>query len=205
MLDRVRGQVADIGEEGAVLLIGGVGLLVQMPTADLANMRGEVTVFTVLHIRDEEVHLYGFASERGRSLFRALTSVGGVGPKLALAILSFHPPDGLERAIATGDADALSLVSGVGKKTAGRIVLELRDKLGPFAEGAEPVMAAGTTSTLAEVREALKALGYATQEIQEAVATLPTDGDVPTLLRHAFKALGRQDGPASKQPAGAER
>lgn len=185
--------------------VGGVGLLVQMPTADLARVRGDLTVFTVLQIRDEEVHLYGFTSERGRGLFRALTSVGGVGPKLALAILSFHSPDALELAIASGDADALALVSGVGKKTASRIVLELRDKLGVVAE---PVIASAAPSVLGEVRDALKGLGYSTQEIQEAVATLPADGDVPTLLRHAFKALGRKDAPQgapSKEPAGADR
>lgn len=174
-----------MGEDGCVLAVGGVGLLVEMPTADLADLSGEVTLHTVLLIRDEEVHLYGFATERGRELFRALTSVNGVGPKLALAVLSFHPPGGLERAIAGGDADALALVSGVGKKTAQRIVLELRDKLGVV----EVQTASGV---LGEVREALKGLGYSTGEIQEVMGSLPEDGDVPTLLRHALRALGAE-------------
>jgi Holliday junction DNA helicase RuvA len=204
VLDRVRGTVEEITEDGAVIGVGGVGLLVQMPTPDLAKLSGEVTVYTVLQIREEEVHLFGFASQHGRELFRALTSVSGVGPKLALAILSFHPVAALERAIAAGDADALSLVGGVGKKTAGRIVLELRDKL---IVDVEPVVGRDR-SALVEVREALKGLGYSTPEIQDVVSMLPSDGDAPTLLRHALKALGGKDAPSgapSKQPAGVER
>lgn len=196
MLDRLRGAVEEVGEDGAVIAVGGAGLLVQMPIPDVAAMTGDVTVYTVLQIREEELHLYGFRTLRGRELFRALTSVSGVGPKLALAILSFHPPEALERAIAAGDTDALALVSGVGKKTAGRIVLELRDKLGVVA--VEKVVAADR-SALVEVREALKGLGYSAQEIQEVVSTLPPDGDAPTLLRHALKTLGKGE------PAGVER
>jgi Holliday junction DNA helicase RuvA len=190
VLEFLRGRIESVTEEAAVLSIGGVGLRIEMPTADLAKVKGEVTLHTVLQIRDENVHIYGFANERGRELFRALTTVSGVGPKLALAVLSFHPPDALERAIATGDADSLGLVPGVGKKTAGRIVLELRDKLGVIAE---PIVSAPKGSPLADVREGLKGLGYSTQEIQEALAELPADGDVPTLMRHALRALGRGD------------
>lgn len=180
--------------DGAVLVVGGVGIRVQMSTPDLATLQGEVMVHTVLLIRDDDVHLYGFATERGRELFRALNSVSGVGPKLALAILSFHPTQALERAIAAGDGDALALVPGVGRKTAQRIVLELKDKL-----GAVEAVAATPGSALAEVREALKGLGYSAQEIQDAVADLPPDGDAPTLLRHALRSLG------PRETAGAER
>ncbi len=195
MLDFIRGTVHTINDDAAVIAVGGVGVRVEMPTPDLARLQGEVTVHTVLQIRDEEVHLYGFATTRGRELFGALTSVGGVGPKLALAILSFHPVESLERAIATGDADALSLVSGVGKKTANRIVLELRDKFGVAAE----VVAAPSGSALAEVRESLKGLGFSIQEIQEAIGALPPDGDAPTLLRHALKALGSREQEGAKR------
>lgn len=186
MLDFIRGEVHSVTEEGAVIAVGGVGIRVEMPTPDLARLTGEVTVHTVLQIREEEVHVYGFATHRGRELFGALTTVGGVGPKLALAIMSFHPVEALERAISTGDADALSLVSGVGKKTAGRIVLELREKFGVAAE----VAAAPAGSALSEVREALKGMGFSANEIQDVLTTLPQDGDSPTLLRHALKALG---------------
>ena len=189
MLDFVRGTVHAITDGAAVISVGGVGVRVEMPTPDLARLDGEVTVHTVLQIKDEEVHLYGFATIRSRELFTALTSVGGVGPKLALAILSFHQADSLERAIAAGDADALSLVSGVGKKTAARIVLELREKFGVAAE----IAAAPSGSALAEVREALKGMGFSVQEIQEVVTDLPQDGDAPTMLRHALKALGTRE------------
>ena len=190
MLDFVRGDVESVSEDAAVISLGGVGVRVQMPTGDLARMTGSVTVHTVLQIREEEVHLYGFATERTRDLFRMLTTVGGVGPKVALAILSFHSPDALERAISTGDEAALALVSGVGKKTAGRIVLELKDKLGVIAEAV--AITQGKGSPLADVREGLKGLGYSVQEIQEVLAELPTDGDVPTLMRHALRALGNR-------------
>lgn len=174
-----------ITEDGCVLGLGGVGLRIEMPTGDAADLSGRATVHTVLQIREEEVHLYGFASERGRRLFRALTTVSGVGPKVALAVLSFHSPTSLERAIAAGDADALTLVSGVGKKTGQRIVLELRDKLGVTEVST-------ATGALGEVREALRGLGYSAAEIQEVVSDLPQDGDAQTLLRHALRALGAE-------------
>src|SRR5207247_10525105 len=111
--------------------------------------------------------------------------------KVRPGIFSFNSFDALERAIATGDEGALSLVSGVGKKTAGRIVLELRDKIGPISE---PVTAAPSNSSLGAVREGLKGLGYSTNEIQEVLGTLPPDGDVPTLMRYALRALGNKAG-----------
>lgn len=187
MLDHVRGDLVGVSEEGAVIAVGGIGLRLQMPTRDLAALQGSVTAYTVLQIRDDDVHLYGFSSERSRALFRALTSVSGVGPKVALAILSFHAPEALERAIATEDAGALALVPGIGKKIAQRLVLELKDKLGV---GGEATLATGA---MVEVREALKGLGYAPQEIQDAVAQLPPDGDAPTLLRFALRALGAKE------------
>lgn len=189
MLEFVRGEVLSVGEDGAVISLGGVGLRVQMPTGDLAQLDGVVTVHTVLHVRDDDVQLFGFANTRGRELFNALTSVSGVGPKVALAILSFHTPESLERTIASGDADALLLVSGVGKKTAGRILLDLKDMFGAGAE----IAAAPSTSALGEVREGLKNMGFSTQEIQDVLTDLPSDGDVPTLLRHALKTLGAHE------------
>ena len=200
MLEYLTGTVRATTEDAAVIAVGGVGIRVQMPTRDLAKLSGEVTVYTVLQIRDEDVNLYGFATEHGRELFNALTSVSGVGPKVALGVLSFHGIEPLERAIASGDADALALVPGVGKKTAGRIVLDLRDKLGVVAE---PVVAAAGNSALGEVREALKGLGYSPQEVQNALATLPADGDAPTLLRHALRTLGGSGN--GKDPIGADR
>ncbi len=181
-----------ISADAAIIGVGGIGIRVQMATADLAVLSGRATVYTVLHVREDEVHLFGFATEEGRQLFKALTSVNGVGPRLALAILSFHPPAALERVLAAGDADALALVSGVGKKTAQRVVLELKDKLGV-------VQVETASGAAAEVREALKGLGYTAQEVQDVVAQLPADGDAPTLLRHALRVLG------AKEPAVMDR
>ena len=188
MLEFLKGTIASTSEGAAVVEIGGVGIRVEMPTADLSRAHGDVTVLTVMQIRDEEVKLYGFLTERSRDLFKELTSVSGVGPKVALAVLSFHQPEGLERAISTGDAGALQLVPGVGKKTAERIVVDLRDKIGSITEAAVATAPAG--SAVADVREALKGLGYSAQEIQDALSDLPPDGDAPTLLRHAMRALG---------------
>ena len=202
MLDFVRGHVEHVTEDAAIVSLGGIGMRIEMPSPDLAKMSGEVTVHTVLLIKDEDVHLYGFATARGRELFRDLTTVSGVGPKVALAVLSFHVPDALERAIATGDEGALGRVPGVGKKTAARIVLDLRDKIGAIAPA---VSVAPKGSPLADVREGLKGLGYSTQEIAEALADLPEDGDVQTLMRHALRSLGRGDAPSSNGSVGAER
>jgi len=192
MLEFIRGTVESTGEDSAVIALGGVGIRVEMPTRDLSLMTGEVTVHTVLQIKDEDVHLYGFASERSREMFRMLTTVSSVGPKMALAILSYHSVEAVERAISTSDEGALSLVSGVGKKTAARIVLELKDKLGVIAEAIAVTQGKGTP--LADVREGLKGLGYSAQEIQEVLSDLPQDGDVPTLMRHALRALGNAKG-----------
>jgi holliday junction DNA helicase RuvA len=193
VLDFVSGDVKAIVGDAAVIAVGGVGIRVEMTTPDLARLEGHVTVHTVLHVREDDIHLYGFTTTHARELFTALTSVSGVGPKLALAVLSVHSPDALERAIASDDTDALSLVSGVGKKTAGRIVLELRDRFGMV----EKIVTAPTSSPLGEVREALKGMGFGIDEISNVLATLPDDGDTPTLLRHALKTIG------SREPAGA--
>jgi Holliday junction DNA helicase RuvA len=189
MLEFIRGRVEAVHEDAAVISIGGVGIRVMMPTADLSKMTGDVTVHTVLQIKDEDVNLYGFATERAREMFRALQNAKGVGPKAALSLLSFHGVEGLERAIVAADIGAVALAPGVGKKTAEHVVLELKDKLGSVVE--QVITAVGERSAIADVREGLKGLGYSPQEIQEALADLPPDGDVPTLMRHALRALGR--------------
>jgi Holliday junction DNA helicase RuvA len=186
MLDHLAGRIRHVAEDAVVVSVGGVGVRVEMPTQDIVNLGEDATVFTVLQIRDEELHVYGFRTERSRELFRMLTSVQGVGPKVALAILSAYTAEKLQSAISLGDEGALTAVTGVGKKTAARIVLDLRDKIGAVAEAA---VATGD-SALGEVREGLRGLGYSTGEIQAVLATLPADGDAPTLMRHALRALG---------------
>jgi len=187
MLDHIKGRLHAVADDGAVISVGGVGIRVEMPTEDLVRLEGDVTIYTVLTIRDEEFHLYGFAGERSREMFRMLTSVQGVGPKVALAILSAYTAEKLSSVIGLGDEGALTLVTGVGKKTAARIVLDLRDKIGAVAES---VAVPTGSSAVGEVREGLKGLGYSLPEIQAVLATLPPDGDAPTLMRHALRALG---------------
>lgn len=186
MLEYLRGDVARVGGDAAIIEIGGVGLRVQMPTGDLAGLRGTVTVHTVLHVREDDMQIFGFTTERARELFRTLTTVSKVGPKLALAILSFHSPASLERAIVSGDFAAIALVSGVGPKTAQRIVLELRDKLGLQPEQV-------VTGPLSDVRDALQELGYSSSEVTEVLRDLPADGDAETLMRMALRALDRRE------------
>jgi Holliday junction DNA helicase RuvA len=130
--------------------------------------------------------LFGFATSDERMLFDLLVTVTGVGPKVAMAILSVLSPDAVRRAIATGDDAALSTVPGIGKKVAGRIILDLKDKLGFGADDA-PV------GPLGEVREALLTLGLSAQEAREALAGLASNGDRPVedLLREALRSVGR--------------
>ena len=129
--------------------------------------------------------LYGFSNADARGVFDMLVTVNGVGPKVALAFLSVLTPDSVRRAVATGDDAALTIVPGVGKKLAQRVVMELKDKLG--GGDAEPV------GPLAEVRDALIALGLSAQEARDALAALVPNGDRPVeeLLREALKAVGR--------------
>ena len=130
--------------------------------------------------------LFGFSSVDERSLFDHLITVTGVGPKVALAVLSVLTPEAFRRAVVSGDTAALTLVPGVGKKVAGRIILDLKDRIGAGGEGS-------ASGPLAEVREALLALGLSAQEAREALGALPPDGDRPVedLLRDALRTVGR--------------
>src|SRR6185503_13072964 len=134
---------------------------------------GEVLVHTVTYVREDTLALYGFATTDERRAFEQLLTATGVGPKLALAVLAVHAPDALRRAVTAGDADALTLVPGVGRKGAARLVLELKGKLGdgPVEIPAEP----GVRPAYADVREALGALGYGPAEVKTALETLPAD------------------------------
>jgi Holliday junction DNA helicase RuvA len=190
----LRGRLAELLPDGAVVEVGGVGYKVFLTPKALASMpRGaEVLVHTVTYVREDTLALYGFTSADERRAFEQLLGASGVGPKLALAILSVHSPDALRRAVSAGDADALTLVSGVGRKGAARLILELKDKLG--GGGSEVGLPAdeGTRPAYAEVREALGTLGYGPAEVKVALESLPEDaGELPTeeLLRQALRAL----------------
>jgi Holliday junction DNA helicase RuvA len=185
----LHGTLAEKGAGRVVIDVGGVGYEVLVPTRTLVSLppAGRATrLFTRLSVREDAMTLFGFGTADERTFFDDLVTVTGVGPKLALAVLSVLTPDALRRAIATGDAAALTQVPGVGKKGAARIILDLKDKLG--VGGDETVGGA-----ISEVRDALLSLGLSPEEAREAIAGLPSDVDRPVeeLLRQALRSVGR--------------
>lgn len=200
MIGSLRGTLLERQPTGEVLVeVGGVGYRVLVPPSTLVGL-GEVgsTVFmhTHLAVREDALTVYGFASRDQRVCFEALLSAHGVGPALAMAILAVHAPPGLRRAVAEDDVGALCLVPGVGRKTAARLLLELKARLDvPEGDPMDSVAAAhgtngsGRPSARAEVRDALVALGYGGDEAREAVRDVPDEGDVAVLLRAALARL----------------
>jgi Holliday junction DNA helicase RuvA len=203
MIASVRGVVLAAGLDSAVIEVGGVGLLLHTTAGTAAFLRpgAEAKLATTLVVREESLTLYGFADEDERAVFNLVQTVAGVGPRLALAMLAIHAPDGLRRAIGGGDLVALTKVPGIGKKGAERIVLELRDKIGApsgVLSSAAP-RPAGDEAT-AQVRDALVGLGWSSRQAEDAVdavrrAVKPEGGgdgsDVSALLRAALRELGR--------------
>jgi Holliday junction DNA helicase RuvA len=190
MIAFLQGRIAEKGADRVVLDVGGVGYEVLAPVSTIAKLPGvgrDARVFTRMHVRDDAMLLFGFASADERGLFDLLVTVNGIGPKVALAFLSALSPDALRRAVASGDVDALTVVPGVGRKVAQRVVLDLKDKL-----GGDVVVLEGA---LVDVREALLSLGLSPQEAGEAIASLPPDGDRPVenLLREALQHVGPGD------------
>jgi Holliday junction DNA helicase RuvA len=188
MISFLDGEVVEKAGTRVVLAVGGVGYDITVPTSVLAVLPpvgGAARVHTRLVVREDSMTLYGFATPDERELFDLLTGVTGVGPKVALAFLSALRPDVLRRAVVHGDVDALTVVPGVGKKVAQRVVLDLRDKLGGEAE-------LPSEGPLVDVREALVSLGLTPAEASEAMRGLEPDGR-PTeeLLREALQRVGR--------------
>jgi len=193
MIRRLRGTLIERGIDAVEVLAGdGLGYEVQVPLRLLDRLPAvgdEVELHTVLVVRDDALELYGFGSARERELFRRLRTASGVGPRLALAILGALPADRVVAAIRAKDHASLQMVSGVGRKTAERITIELADKLDDLGEGA-PAMPGGS-ATASAVR-ALRALGYGQLESDDAVrrAVRALDGrEVGTeaLVKHALK------------------
>lgn len=192
MIGSLRGIVLDRSMTGEVLLeVGGVGYRVAVPAGTLVALDpgAEAFLYTHLVVREEVMALYGFTDRDQRDTFEALMAASGVGPKLALGILSVHSPATLRRVVAEADLDALTLVSGVGKRTAQRLVIELAAKLGTPAD--DSVVGGGVPGGRAEVRAALEGLGYAGDEIREVLAALPGDGPVEVMLKDALKLLAQ--------------
>jgi holliday junction DNA helicase RuvA len=176
MIARLRGKPVANTPEGLILDVGGVGYLVHAtPTAVRKGGPGdEIAVDTYLHVREDTLQLYGFADRSERELFVQLLAVSGVGPKVALAIVSGSPVAELRRAIARGDSARFQAIPGIGKKTAERIVLELKEKLGDPALGPVPD---GSGEQHVVARDALVELGWTLLDAERALADV--DGDLP--------------------------
>lgn len=191
MIGSLRGVVLERYATGEVLLeAAGVGYRVHVPVRSLPALGpgNESFLYVHHHIREDAATLYGFATRDERDTFEALLAANGVGPKLALAICAVHPPDALRRCLADDDIDALVMVPGVGKRTAQRLLIELKARLDvPDVDLTES--AANPGSTRATVRDALAGLGYSADEVREVLARLPEDGGVEELLRDALRAL----------------
>jgi holliday junction DNA helicase RuvA len=190
VIGSVRGSVLERSPTGEVLVeVGGVGYRLLVPVIALPALApgAAVFLFTHLHVRDDALVLYGFPTRQERDTFEILVGATGVGPKLALAILSVHSPAALQRALLDDDVDGLTLVPGVGKRTAQRLLVELKARLD--VPDFEAVEAAAPPTARAEVRGALAGLGYEPDEIRDVLAQLETDGPVEDLLRDALKLL----------------
>ncbi len=205
MIAKLKGVLDSLGPDWAVLDVGGVGYLVFASRRTLAALPriGEPAALVIeTHVREDHIHLYGFASARERDMFRLLTAVSGVGAKVALAILSVLDADTLETAIAAGDKAAVARAQGVGPKLAQRIVSELRDKVAGVAfrpPGASlPGTATGGTSEGGAAEDAVSALvhlGYGRAEaftaVMRAAGTLAPESPVADLIRAGLKELGK--------------
>jgi holliday junction DNA helicase RuvA len=206
MIASVSGRVAALGPESAVVEVGGFGVAVVCTAGTLAGLSvGDVaTLATSLVVREDSLTLYGFSDADEREVFEQLQTVAGVGPRLAQAALAVHSPDEVRRAVATEDLHALIKVPGIGRKGAQRIVLELKDRLGPPrgsapVRGGTVVLPGGRADWQAQVHQALLGLGWSAREADEAVAAVAAEltgdpaetADVAVLLRSALRSLSR--------------
>ena len=193
MIGKLCGVIDTYGDDFVVIDVHGVGYVVHCSARTLQALppAGEAATISIeTHVREQEMTLYGFASEQDLALFQLLLGVSGIGPKSALSILSNMPVDALRLAISQEQPGVLARLPGIGKKTAEKIVLELKDKMGGV-EGVSPELA-GLSEADAEVIDALTALGYSIIEAQRAVQALPRDvRDVEERLRLALTGFGK--------------
>jgi holliday junction DNA helicase RuvA len=198
----VRGTVAAVGPDGAVVEIGGIGLAVSCSPGTLARLRvGEAArLATSLVVREDSLTLYGFADDDERAMFELLQTANGVGPKLAQTMLAVYPPRELRRAVATSDLAALTKVPGIGRKGAERIALELRDRIGSIGDPDSAVDLGGLTAVAPwrdQLTHALAGLGFSGKEASDAIDVVAAEQgagaapDVSAMLRRSIQLLGR--------------
>lgn len=190
MIARLNGRIIERHEKGVILDVAGVGYKLYLSAESLRNLpKGEspVRLFTHLAVRENALDLYGFVTREEHDLFELLISVSGIGPKSAIAILSLATPTILKKAVSAGDSAYLIRVSGIGRKSAEKIVLELKDKLGRLDGGESD----NNLRDESEAIEALQALGYSLREAREALQGLSTDLDTGEKVKLALKRLGK--------------
>ncbi|CAN5763770.1 MAG: Holliday junction branch migration protein RuvA [Acidimicrobiia bacterium] len=190
MIGRLRGTLVARSEQSVTLDVAGVGyeVLTSPRTQGLLPGIGEdLVIHTHLNVREDSLTLYGFVSEGERNLFRVLITASGVGPKVGLAILGALSVTEIRRAVATEDVDALTVVPGVGRRLAQKMVLELKPKLDE--QEAEVI---GGSGTAAQLRQALEGLGYTPAEVREAAAAADTEMPMAEQIRAALQLLGRR-------------
>ena len=193
MIATLEGILEYRGSDSIIVNVSGIGFRVFVPGSTLGRLgavKGKVSLYTHLHVREDNISLYGFASSEELSLFKNLISISGIGSKLALAILSAFDPEQLVMAITSGDIDLLSQAPGVGKKMAGRLVIELRGKL--EKEWKEVALPLAPES--ADIIAALTGLGYSLAESTRAISRLPDSGklSLEEKIRAALQEVGRE-------------
>ena len=195
MIGSVRGRLIDRGADEILVEVGGIGYRVTVTPATvvaIGDLGDDVFVYVHHHVREDAQTLYGFPTRDERACFEILIGAHGVGPSLALAILSVHSPESLRRTLADDDVASLCLVPGVGRKTAARLLVELKSRLDVPDVDLAAVTAAPSSaerSVRADVREALVGLGYGPDEIRSALADLDDDGDPAIALKHALQRV----------------
>ena len=203
MIGLLNGHVESVDADAALISVGGVGYEVRMPAADLSALHAgqDTRVFTSLNVSQDAVTLYGFLTQASKRMFLQLQKVSGIGPKVALSLLSTLPPDRLARAVADGDAAALAKAPGLGKKGAQKIILELKGSidLSQIEGSAAPAAAQVDTGSM-QVVEGLMSLGWRQQDaehavhevcVEEHIETPLTNQDIPRVLKLALSALDR--------------
>ncbi len=188
MIGRLRGTIVDQKHETIIIEVGGVGYLVAVTPRTLSDLPGvgeEVVLHTHLHVREDQLALFGFGTTADKELFGMLLGVSGVGPKVAMAILATMTHEQLSIAVASDDIAALTAVQGIGKRSAQKLLLELKPKMDVLDDTTV------ATGPVGEVREALQGLGYGLDEIRGTLADMPRDLPVEELLKRSLQQLGK--------------
>ena len=190
MISRLRGVPAGRSADGLVLDVGGVGYVIATTPSALRKAEGshEVTIETYLHVREDALQLYGFGEPAERELFLHLLGVSGIGPKVALAVVSSGSAGELRRAIALGDTARFQAMPGIGKKTAERIVLELKEKLGSEDVVTHPAAASALGAAHVTARDALVELGFTLPEAEQALARIDPELPAEERVREALRS-----------------